>query len=253
MSQVRAGNGLDRGSGLAAWGLGMAIGAVFLVLVLPPSTNCSGARAAQARNNLKQIGLALEAYHRDHGRFPPQAVYSPEGRPLYSWRVLILPYLEQQALYDEFDLNAAWDCPHNRKLLARRPAVYDPVGLIVDTTLTFSQVFVGKGAAFEGRQGTALADFKDGPEHTLLVVEAGEPVPWTKPADVPYKPAAQVPTLGGVFKGGSGLFGFGGTDGCNVVFADAGVRFIPRRELADQAIAPLITRGERESIDDSLK
>ena len=81
---------------------------------------------------MKQIGLALRSYHQDQGRFPPAVVYSPEGRPLYSWRVLILPYLEQKDLYDEFDLNEAWDSPHNRELLAKRPAVYGPVGIVIE-------------------------------------------------------------------------------------------------------------------------
>ena len=198
--QVRRGDGLVRGSGLAAWGIGMAIAAVFVSLV-PRSTHCTGMRPAQALNNLKQIGLALDNYHHDHGRFPPSAVYSPDGRPLYSWRVLILPYLEQKDLYDEFDLNEAWDSPHNRELLARRPAVYDSVGIATEPTLTYSQVFVGEGAAFEGRQGTTLADFPDGPERTLLVVEAADPVPWTKPIDLPFMAGTQLPPLGGRFQG----------------------------------------------------
>jgi len=248
--QVRSSNGRLRGSGLAAWGMGMgSIGMVF-VLFLPVSTNCAGARPAQARNNLKQIGLALENYHQDHGRFPPSAVYSPDGRALYSWRVLILPYLEQKSLYDEFDLNGAWDSPHNRELLARRPAVYDPVGISTDPTLTYSQVFVGEGAAFEGRTGTTLADFPDGPERTLLVVEAAEPVPWTKPIDLPYMAGAPLPPVGGVFKGGSWPFGIGGVDGCNVVFADTRVRLIPRGKLAARGLRALITRNGRESIND---
>ena len=199
---------------------------------------------------MKQIGLALAAYHHDHGRFPPQAVYSPEGRALYSWRVLILPYLERKDLYDEFDLNEAWDGPHNRKLLAERPAVFDPADIAVDSTLTYFQVFIGEDAAFEGRQGMTLADFTDGADRTVLVVEAGEPVPWTKPADLPYTAAAHLPALGGVFNGGTGPFGFGGTDGCNVVFADSSVRFIPRGKLADPALWALITRDGKESNDE---
>jgi hypothetical protein len=231
-------------AGCLLWGL--AAVAVCMAL-FPQSTYCRGMRPAAALNNLKQIGLALENYHRDHGRFRPSAVYSKDGRPLYSWRVLILPYLEQKELYDAFDLSEAWDGPHNRELLARRPAVYDPVGIVVEPGLTYSQAFIGKGAAFEGREGTTLADFTDGPERTLLVVEAGEPVPWTEPVDIPYAAATRLPALGGVFKGGSGLFGIGGSDGCNVVFADAKVRLISRRKLAEPAVRALITRNGNES------
>jgi hypothetical protein len=229
------------------WGL--VIGA-FCVALLPQSTYCTGMRPAAAANNLKQIGLALEDYHRDHGKFPPSAVYSSAGRPLYSWRVLILPYLEQKDLYDQFYLNEAWDGPHNRELLARRPAVYDPVGIAAEPGLTYSQVFIGQGAAFEGREGTTLADFRDGPDRTLLVVEAGDAVPWTKPVDIPYAAATRLPALGGVFKGGSGLSGIWATDGCNVVFADARVRFIPRGKLAEPVFKALITRNGEEPTDD---
>jgi hypothetical protein len=244
--QVRRSKGRARGSGLAAWGIGMAITTVFLSL-LPQSTNCSGARPAQALNNLKQIGLALVNYHDDHGRFPPSAVYGPDGRPLYSWRVLILPYLEQKDLYDAFNRNEAWDSPHNRELLARRPGVYDPVGVAAEPTVTYSQVFVGVGTAFEGRQGTTLVDFPDGPERTILVVEAGDAVPWTEPIDLRYAAGMQLPPIGGVFKGRSGMFGFGGVDGCNAVFADGRARLIHRKKLAEPAFGALITRNGKEA------
>lgn len=240
------GDGQGRGSGLAAWGIAIAMGAIFVAL-MPQSTHCTKARPAQALNNLKQIGLALDNYRHDHGRFPPSAVYSADGRPLYSWRVLILPYLEQEDLYNEFDLHETWDSPHNRKLLARRPAVYDPVGVAAEPSLTYFQAFVGEGAAFEGQQGTALADFPDGPERTILVIEGGDPVPWTKPLDLPYIAGTKLPPLGGVFKGKSGAFDFGSTDGCNVVFADTMARFIPREKLAEPAFSALITRNGNES------
>ena len=152
----------------------------------------------------------MQNYHQDHGRFPPSAVYSPDGRPLYSWRVLILPYPEHKDLYDQFDRNEAWDSPYNRDLLARRPFVYAPLEIIMaDPILTCSQVFVGEGTAFEGRQGTTLADFPDGPARTLLVVEAAEPVPWTKPIDLPFIAGAQLPPIGSVLTESFQGAGFG--------------------------------------------
>jgi Protein of unknown function (DUF1559) len=241
---------MPNGPKLPFWVIGVAIVSVFCLLLMPQSTNCSGARAAQARNNLKQIGLALDNYHHDHGRFPPSVVYSPDGRALYSWRVVILPYLEQKDLYDKFDLNEVWDSPHNRELLARRPAVYDPVGIAADPTLTYSQVFNGEGTAFESREGTTLGDFPDGPERTVLVVEAAEPVPWTQPIDLPYTAGAPLPPLGGIFRGRSRLFDYGSVDGCNAVFADASVRFIPRGKLTAPAVRALITRNGRESTNE---
>ena len=136
--------------------------------------------------------------------------------------------------------------------LGRRPTVYDPVGVATDPAFTYSKVFVGEGAAFEGRQGTTLADFPDGPERTLLVVEAADPVPWTKPIDLPlYGRHATPSALGGVFKDRSGAFLFGGVDGCNAVFADTRVRFIPRSKFAEPAFRALITPTGKESTNDS--
>ena len=239
-----------RGSDLVVWGMEMAVGGVVISLIAPLPMRRPVMGPLRALNNLKEIGLALDMYRQDHGRFPPSVVYSPDGRPLYSWRVLILPYLDQQWLYDEFDRNEAWDSPHNRELLARRPSVYDPVGVATDPTMTYYQVFNGAGAAFEGRQGLTLTDFPDGPERTLLVVEASDPVPWTKPIDLTYQRGTPLPPVGGVFKGKSQPSGFGDFDGCTVVFADTHVQFIPRESLGGAGFPALITRNGMEPNND---
>ena len=86
------------------------------------------ARMAAARtdciNNLKQIGLALHNYHTKHDTFPPAYSRGKDGKPLLSWRVLVLPFLGEQALYDQFHLDEAWDSPHNRTLISKMPAAY---------------------------------------------------------------------------------------------------------------------------------
>ncbi len=76
------------------------------------------------RHNLSQIGLALHQYRSDHGSFPPIVTKDAEGRPLQSWRVLILPYLEEKALYDRIDLSQPWDAPVNQPLHAQCPKIY---------------------------------------------------------------------------------------------------------------------------------
>ncbi len=237
--EVRRSNGRVQGSGLAGWGICLSVLGIVFLLLAPKVSHCRGARRAQAGNNLKQIGLALSNYRQDHGRFPPAVVYSPDCRPLYSWRVLILPYLEQKALYDTFDLNEPWDSPHNHELLAQRPSVYDPVGIDVARTLTYFQVFVGAGTAFEGSKGTTLDDFPDGPERTLLVVEAADPVPWTKPMDLPYMTVAQLPPLGGVFKEKYRPFDATRADGFHLLLADTSVRFVRRGTINDAALRAL--------------
>ena len=82
------------------------------------------AARSQCINNLKQIGLAMHNYHAMHKTFPPAYTVDKAGKPLLSWRVLILPYLEQDALYKEFHLDEPWDSEHNRALIDRMPATY---------------------------------------------------------------------------------------------------------------------------------
>ena len=81
-------------------------------------------RGGQCINNLKQIGLAMHNYHARHKTFPPAYTVDKDGKPLLSWRVLILPYLEQDALYKEFHLDEPWDSEHNRALIDRMPTTY---------------------------------------------------------------------------------------------------------------------------------
>jgi hypothetical protein len=157
------------------------------------------AARTQQQNNLKQIALAMYSYAEVEKTFPPAALRDKEGRPLLSWRVLILPYIEQENLYKEFRLDEPWDSPHNLRLLPRMPKTFmKPWPLTNPPPLrTHYQVFVGNGAAFEGHRGLSVpADFPDGASNTILVVEAAESVPWTKPADMPYDPARPLPPLG---------------------------------------------------------
>lgn len=188
-----------------------------------------------SENSLKQIALALITYADDHnGRLPPAALYGKEGRPLLSWRVLILPYIEQGDLYKQFKLDEPWDSPHNLKLLDKMPRMYAlphglPVTVKVDPSATFYQVFTGKGTAFEGTKGLRYpGNFPDGTSNTILVIEAGEAVPWTKPADLTYDPARPLPPLGGIFTGEGrfSLFGRNRTKGFHVALGDGSVRFL---------------------------
>jgi hypothetical protein len=148
----------------------------------------------------------MHNYEGVHGRLPPAAVCGEDGTPLLSWRVLILPYIEQEDLYKQFHLDEPWDSPHNLALLPKMPSSYAPPGrkaALVPPYHTVCQVFVGKGAAFEGREGLRLRDdFPDGTSDTILIVEAGEPVPWTKPQDIAFSPDGPPPELRCLFKDG---------------------------------------------------
>jgi hypothetical protein len=192
---------------------------------------------ARSANNLKQIGLAMHNYHAVHNVFPGNLT-SKDGKPLLSWRVAILPYLEQEKVYQQFKMDEPWDSEHNKKLLASMPAVYAPVGgEVKEKYVTFYQGFVGKGTVFEEKQKITIASITDGTSNTIMVVEAGEPVPWSKPEDLPYDAKKDLPKLGGMFAGDF-----------HILLCDGSVRYI--RKGFDPAVLRLaITRNDGQVFD----
>ena len=142
----------------------------------------------------------MHNYHDTHGRLPPAVVYGKYGQPLHSWRVLLLPYIEQKDLYAQFHLDEPWDSQHNKKLLAMMPKTYvspQQDEKSIKEHETYYQGFVGKDAFFEGKKGLRYpADFPDGTSNTIMIVEASKAVPWTKPEDIVYDPDKPLPKLG---------------------------------------------------------
>jgi hypothetical protein len=182
----------------------------------------------------------MHNYHDTHGRFPPAAVCGPDGKPLLSWRVALLPFIEQQKLYDQFKLDEPWDSPHNIQLLSQMPYPYRPYkGKPPGDGMTYFQVFVGPGAAFEGTKGLSFANFTDGISNTILIVEAWDAVPWTKPEDLPFSPDGPLPRLGGILKDGNARAGF----------ADGSVHNLSQG-IKEETIRALITRNGNEKIED---
>jgi uncharacterized protein (TIGR03067 family) len=171
---------------------------------------------------LNQLGFAMHAYLEQHEHFPMPAIYSrTDGKPLLSWRVALLPHIGQEKLYKEFKLDEPWDSDHNIKLLLRIPKIYAPLGKAPkEAGVTYYQVFVGKGAVFEERKQITIKDVADGTSMTILIMEAGEAVPWTKPADIPYDPAKPIPKLGGML--GDGYMSFTYADGSSLVQRNVG-------------------------------
>jgi hypothetical protein len=174
-------------------------------LLLPAIQKTRDAAArAQSSNNLRQIAISFHNYNDQHGRMPAAAIVDKSGKPLLSWRVAILPYIEHDNLYKQFHLDEPWDSEHNKKLLEKMPKTYaHPTGQSKDAT--YYQVFTGKDTPFNGNVAPRMpATFTDGTSNTFLVVEAGEAVPWTKPQDLPYDATKPLPKLG-KFWGGAFL------------------------------------------------
>jgi len=211
-----------------------------------------GIRQAAFRMNstssLKQIGLAIHNYHETYGELPKNT-YSPDGKPLLSWRVHILPFIEEDRLHSQFHLDEPWDSPHNLRLLDRMPATYahpaDRRGHRGHRT--FYRGFSSPGAAFERRPGDhrlkpdekyapfTLKDFGDGPSNTILVVEAGAAVEWTRPDDLDAGAGKPFPPMGGM----------GWRRAFQVLMADGSVRSM-RLDTADAVLRAWITHSGGE-------
>jgi prepilin-type processing-associated H-X9-DG protein len=217
-----------------------------MALLLPAvQASREAARRAQSVNNLKQIGLAMHNFLSVQNHFPGP-IRDKDGKPVLSWRVAILPFLEQQALFNEFKQDEPWDSPHNKALLERMPDVFAVPGARAEPGLTFYRGFSGKSTLFDetNKAGVGIATVTDGTSNTLGAVEAKEAVPWTKPdSDIPFDPdmrAAEDPKLlaqmGEHFSGGF-----------NALFLDGSVHFI-KKTVSPAVLRALITRDRGEVV-----
>ena len=156
----------------------------------------------QTTNQLKTIGIAMHNHHEVYKKFPPPAIFDKNGKPLLSWRVKLLPFLEQQPLYKEFHLDEPWDSQHNLKLLERMPSVYRcPLSKAADRNHTVYQVPCGPSTIFPAPESTSIRNITDGTSNTILLVETDEEhaVPWTKPDDWQFDPERPGAGLAGHF------------------------------------------------------
>lgn len=182
-------------------------------------------------NNLKQISLALHNYNAAYDRFPPQCLANAAGERLLSWRVLILPYLGEQELYDQFRMDEPWNSPHNLQLAERIPDVFNSSGVESTQTrivapLTARSVFGKPGALLTFR------DITDGSSNTIWLVQARPEaaVVWTRPADLIVDEAMP---LESIFD--DSMPGFW------IAYADGSVHFLERKLLEPAQLLGLLT------------
>jgi hypothetical protein len=200
------------------------------------------ARVASRRfdsvENLKQIGLAFHNYAASNNHLPPPVLHGGKsGKVPYSWRVALLPYLECQELYNQYNFDEPWDGPNNRKLIDHMPKVYGyPAVDGTSKTHTSYFVFTGPETLLGKGEEPSFANITDGTSNTLLAVEANRQVPWTKPEDIPFDPQGALPELGGFTP-----------DGVNALFGDGSVRYI-KKSINPIVLKALITRAGGEVI-----
>jgi type II secretory pathway pseudopilin PulG len=209
---------------------------VLVALLLPAVQQArEAARRNQAMNQLKEICLAMQNYHGVFKKFPPAAVGDAKDKPLLSWRVKILPYLGEEALYNEFHLDEPWDSEHNKPLLEKMPAVYKDPRFGDRGNRTVYLVPTGEEMVFFNNVGANMKTITDGTSKTILAVEADpeKAVPWTKPDDLkidPKEPGAGLSNLHGLYL---------------VVAVDGSVHVVPS-DIDSQTLWALFTRAGRE-------
>jgi prepilin-type processing-associated H-X9-DG protein len=208
-----------------AIGLLALLGGACLGVVSADIDHRTPAMRSVCGNNLKQLAIALHNYHDVYGSFPPAYVADENGRPMHTWRVLILPFIEQQALYAKYRLDEPWDGPNNRQLHALMPEVFrcpseertDPPGC--ETSYV---AVVGSETCWPGSKGISLSKIRDGSSNTVLVAESHRSgIHWMEPRDlhIGQMPAAVNP------KHGQGICSCH-PGGAQIAFADGSVRFV---------------------------
>lgn len=214
-------------------------GAKMFAMLLPAiQKSRAAARRSQAMNNLKQIGLAMHNYHDVFNSFPPAALLGSDGKTKHSWRVAILPFLDQAALYNAYKMDEPWDSENNKKVLAKMPAVFRDPAAPADSTDSIYYTLTGEATVFSGDEGSKIQTITDGTSNTIMVVEAKRDIPWTKPDDIVYDPEKELPKLGGIYEGGM-----------HVLMCDGAVRFVS--DLINEGILrALISKNGGEVIGD---
>jgi hypothetical protein len=143
-------------------------------------------KRSQCKNNLKQIGLALHNYYETFNMLPPAYTIDENGKRRHSWRTLILPYLDQAALYNAINFHKPWDDPANLKLFEQsNVSVFQCPSATMPKNYTTYLAIVGKDCCFQSSGTRKHADVKDGLSNTLAVIEATpeQAVPWMSPLD----------------------------------------------------------------------
>jgi hypothetical protein len=214
-----------------------AAGGPVLIALLLPAVNAAreAARRNGSINNLRQLTLGLLNHESAHGRFPVA------GKNGLSWRVQILPYLEEQQLYDQFHLDEPWDSVHNKTLIEKMPAVFrSPSSMAAPGKTNYLAVRGADPIIVQGNEGVAIGDIRDGVSNTVLLVAADDEraVIWTKPDDFDWQAENPAAGLGSLHAGGIFL----------AAFCDAHTQAIPKT-VPKQTLKALFTKAGGEVVD----
>jgi type II secretory pathway pseudopilin PulG len=195
------------------------------------------ARRSASKNNMKQLMLAFHNYYDVYKHFPARANYDNNGKPLLSWRVHILPFIDQQALYRRFKLNEPWDSPHNKQLIRLMPITYANPNLPAGSVTNYLAV-IGADSVVSAT-GVKMRQITDGTSNTAVLVEVdvNRAVPWSKPVDHEIEAKDPKAGLGSLRPGGF-----------HMAMADGSVRFV-RISVDPKYIQAVVTKSGREVVE----
>jgi hypothetical protein len=247
-----------RGSANAKRALAMFVVAAIVCLVIVslflPAISIATpfARMYSCLNNLKQISTALLLYRDANGSFPPSARVDGNGNGTLSWRVLILPHIEEVQLYRTFDLSKSWNSPGNRAATSTSIVEYLCPDEPSNAPTTNYFAITGPKTAWRQGRGVTKQEIGDGPENTIVVIEAHRPkVNWAEPSDLTFEDAVELlakpASVGDGHPIDHGFF-FKPATYRNVAFADGSAMNIKVPLSRDMAEA-LLTANGREHID----
>ena len=213
----------------------MSLGTIgVLTGLLLPAVNQAreAARRVQFQNNMRQVGLSLLTYEEKYGKLPADIVDEATGQPLLSWRVAILPLMDEQDLYDRFHLDEPWNSPHNLPLLEEIPATYQHPSSAQGVE---TRIVMPTGEGF-GLAGVEHSEVTDGLSNTVMAVEVPEEaaVPWSAPGDLEIDPEDPLAEFESAFPGFHALFG------------DGSVRYIAPSDITADTFRSVLTRAAND-------
>ena len=221
-------------------------GGILLALLLPAvGAAREAARRVQCQNNLKQISLALLNYESTYGCFPPACITDDNGRPMHSWRVLILPYLEREDLYRQYDFDEPWDSPKNRMVTDAVISLYHcpSVPQTPGTETNYVMIVGPETVAFEN-SAVGMTEIVDGLSNTIMLVETADSgIGWAEPRDLSADDLSMQINDGS----GEGIRSYH-PGGVNASFCDGSVHFLSD-SLDREALRRMINRKDGMPVD----
>ena len=215
---------------------------VLAALLLPAIQAArEAARRAQCTNNLKQIAIALHSYHDVYGSFPPAYLADSDGKPMHSWRVLILPFIEEQGLYTRYNFDEPWDGPNNSLLAAQIPAAYRCPSDLAGATTTNYAAITGPGTVFDGATSSSISSITDGTSNTLMIGESTAGINWMEPRDL------DVSQMSFGINGGPTEISSHHPGGAQAAFADGSIHFLSQ-VVNGQLLRSLTTKAGGEPV-----